>query len=38
MICGHYEGVDDRVLHLVTREYPWGDLVLTCGEIQASGA
>jgi tRNA-(guanine-N1)-methyltransferase len=25
LICGHYEGVDDRVLHLVTREVSLGD-------------
>jgi len=35
MICGHYEGVDERVLHLVTREVSLGDFVLTCGEIPA---
>lgn len=35
LICGHYEGVDDRVLHLVTREVSLGDFVLTCGEIPA---
>ncbi|MDA0867723.1 MAG: tRNA (guanosine(37)-N1)-methyltransferase TrmD, partial [Cyanobacteria bacterium] len=33
LICGHYEGVDERVLHLVTREVSLGDFVLTCGEI-----
>ncbi|NET59308.1 MAG: tRNA (guanosine(37)-N1)-methyltransferase TrmD [Symploca sp. SIO2E6] len=35
VICGHYEGVDERVLHLVTRELSLGDFVLTCGEIPA---
>jgi tRNA (guanine37-N1)-methyltransferase len=35
VICGHYEGVDDRVLHLVDREISLGDFVLTCGEIPA---
>ncbi len=35
VICGHYEGVDERVLHLVTREVSLGDFVLTCGEIPA---
>lgn len=35
IICGHYEGVDERVLHLVTREVSLGDFVLTCGEIPA---
>jgi tRNA (guanine37-N1)-methyltransferase len=35
IICGHYEGVDERILHLVTREISLGDFVLTCGEIPA---
>ena len=35
VICGHYEGVDERVLELVTREVSLGDFVLTCGEIPA---
>lgn len=35
LICGHYEGVDERVLHLVTQEVSLGDFVLTCGEIPA---
>lgn len=35
LICGHYEGVDDRVLNLVTREVSLGDFVLTGGEIPA---
>ena len=35
IICGHYEGVDERVLHLVTREISLGDFVLTSGEIPA---
>lgn len=35
IICGHYEGVDDRVLNLVSREVSLGDFVLTCGEIPA---
>ncbi len=35
IICGHYEGVDERVLHLVTREVSLGDFVLTSGEIPA---
>ncbi len=35
LICGHYEGVDDRVLDLVTREVSLGDFVLTGGEIPA---
>ena len=36
MICGRYEGVDERVAqHLVTDEISIGDYVLTGGEIPA---
>lgn len=35
IICGHYEGIDERVMSLVTREVSLGDFVLTCGEIPA---
>lgn len=35
LICGHYEGVDERVLQIVTREVSLGDFVLTGGEIPA---
>ena len=35
LICGHYEGVDERVCQVVTREVSLGDFVLTCGEIPA---
>ena len=36
IICGHYEGVDERIRqHLVTKEVSLGDFVLTCGEIPA---
>jgi tRNA (guanine37-N1)-methyltransferase len=35
IICGHYEGVDERVTYLATREISLGDFVLTCGEIPA---
>lgn len=35
LICGHYEGIDERVQNLVTREVSLGDFVLTCGEIPA---
>jgi tRNA (guanine37-N1)-methyltransferase len=36
LICGHYEGVDERVrLHLVDREISIGDYVLTGGELPA---
>lgn len=32
-ICGHYEGIDDRVRTLVTDEISIGDYVLTGGEL-----
>jgi tRNA (guanine37-N1)-methyltransferase len=35
ILCGHYEGVDERVMNIVTREVSLGDFVLTCGEIPA---
>ena len=35
IICGHYEGVDERILNVVSREVSLGDFVLTCGEIPA---
>lgn len=35
LICGHYEGVDERVMNIVTREISLGDFVLTGGEIPA---
>lgn len=35
LICGHYEGIDDRVLNLVDEEVSIGDYVLTGGEIAA---
>jgi tRNA (guanine37-N1)-methyltransferase len=35
MLCGHYEGVDERVMTLVDQEISLGDFVLTCGEIPA---
>ncbi len=35
LICGHYEGIDERVQHIVSREVSLGDFVLTCGEIPA---
>lgn len=35
-VCGHYEGVDERVReHLITHEISLGDFVLTGGEIPA---
>ena len=36
LVCGHYEGVDERVrAHLVTEELSIGDYVLTGGELAA---
>ncbi len=36
MICGHYEGVDERIrTHLVDREISIGDYILTGGELAA---
>ncbi len=36
IICGHYEGVDERVrLHLATHEISIGDFVVTGGELPA---
>ena len=36
LLCGHYEGVDERVrAHLVTDEISLGDYVLTGGELAA---
>ena len=35
IICGHYEGVDERVKALVTRSISIGDYVLTGGELPA---
>jgi tRNA (guanine37-N1)-methyltransferase len=35
LICGHYEGVDERVRHFIDEEMSIGDYVLTGGEIPA---
>jgi tRNA (guanine37-N1)-methyltransferase len=36
LVCGHYEGVDERVReHLITDELSIGDYVLTGGELAA---
>lgn len=35
LICGHYEGVDERINHLIDEEISIGDYVLTGGEIPA---
>ncbi len=34
-VCGHYEGVDERVHHLVDEEISIGDYILTGGELPA---
>ena len=35
LICGHYEGVDERIRDLVDEEISIGDYILTCGELPA---
>ncbi len=35
LVCGHYEGVDERIRSLVDDEISIGDYILTCGEIPA---
>ena len=36
LVCGHYEGIDERVLlHLIDRELSIGDYVLSGGELAA---
>ena len=35
LVCGHYEGFDERIRGLVDMEVSVGDYVLTCGEIPA---
>ncbi len=35
IICGHYEGIDNRVLNYVDEEISIGDFILTGGEIAA---
>ncbi|MBI2876872.1 MAG: tRNA (guanosine(37)-N1)-methyltransferase TrmD [Candidatus Tectomicrobia bacterium] len=35
LICGHYEGIDERVTHYVDEEISIGDYVLTGGELPA---
>lgn len=36
IVCGHYEGVDERVIEYVDEEISLGDYVLTGGEIPAA--
>jgi len=35
LVCGHYEGVDDRVRYYIDEEISIGDYILTGGEIPA---
>jgi tRNA (guanine37-N1)-methyltransferase len=35
LICGHYEGVDERIRELADDEVSIGDYILTCGELPA---
>jgi tRNA (guanine37-N1)-methyltransferase len=35
LVCGHYEGVDERIRSLVDEEISIGDYILTCGELPA---
>ncbi|MCX5677644.1 MAG: tRNA (guanosine(37)-N1)-methyltransferase TrmD [Candidatus Omnitrophica bacterium] len=35
LICGHYEGFDERIRELADEEISIGDYILTCGEIPA---
>jgi tRNA (guanine37-N1)-methyltransferase len=35
LICGHYEGIDDRIAQYIDEEIAIGDFVLTGGEIPA---
>jgi tRNA (guanine37-N1)-methyltransferase len=36
IICGHYEGVDERIMEFVDEEISLGDFVLTGGELAAA--
>ena len=35
LVCGHYEGVDERIRKLADLEISIGDYILTCGELPA---
>ncbi len=35
LVCGHYEGIDERVNHLIDEEISLGDFILTGGEVGA---
>ncbi|MFZ2024964.1 MAG: tRNA (guanosine(37)-N1)-methyltransferase TrmD [Microgenomates group bacterium] len=34
-VCGHYEGIDERIRTLVDETISLGDFILTCGELPA---
>jgi len=36
LVCGHYEGVDHRIVSKIDEELSIGDFILTCGEIGAA--
>lgn len=36
IVCGHYEGFDERILHYVDEEVSIGDFILTGGELPAA--
>lgn len=35
LVCGHYEGIDERIRTLVDETISLGDFILTCGELPA---
>lgn len=35
LICGHYEGIDERVNHFIDEEISLGDFIMTGGEVGA---
>jgi tRNA (guanine37-N1)-methyltransferase len=35
LVCGHYEGVDERIKHFIDEEISIGDYILTGGEVAA---
>ena len=35
LVCGHYEGIDERIRNLVDITISLGDFILTCGELPA---
>ena len=36
LICGHYEGIDERIMPIIDEEISVGDFVLTGGELPAA--